>query len=175
MPFTARLFAALLLAFASVQLLTPLPVDAAGGKQTCAARLTEGKRCAGSQRRAGRSMRSPGNAIAPAQSRAWPFGRKKVYAGNEIAMRQLSPRLRARRVSTLRPDGREPFVCIDANARRSCAYKRSSADPLVQTPTAATAKIFRENGLPIIPGVPPIVIFRPAGELWPEDVSGGAP
>ncbi len=97
--------------------------------------------------------------------------RPRLYQGDEGAMRQLSPQLRPRRVSRLRFNG-EPQNRCDAVAmhswasRRACVAERNLAEALVQPPSAATEKILRENGIPAIRDVPPIVILRSTREGW---------
>ena len=163
MDFTSRTGAALLLVLLAAQG-GPAPAQAASfGKSVCAGANAHGKRCLPAYRRNGGALRP--SAMATPR-------RHKLYAGGEAAVPQLSPRLHPRRVSALRFDEGGRDAC---GRRRDCREERNLADALIQRPSAATARILRETGIPAIPDVPPIVILRPDDERWPREVLGTLP
>jgi hypothetical protein len=176
MHFAGRTTAILLLA-SLVSQWNAAPVQAAASEPyPCAGAKAYNKRCAVAHLRKERVSRSaerlasrkPGNS-------GLRWRRSKLYAGTEATIPQLSPRLRARNISRLRFDGIERAACLRNVPRDNCRDERSLADALVQPPNAFTAKILRENGIPLIPDVPPIVILRSTGERWPGEISGVAP
>lgn len=177
MHVAARTVAALLLAFAAIHGMALFSSAMADGERGCRGSALDGRRCAGYERRPSRGRPAAyAYTSRHAEGRRPPiWGRRKLYAGGESAVRQLSPRLRPRRMSTLRADDPGRSACDEANANRSCRPERNLADAIIQLPNAATAKILRETGIPIIPGVPPIVILRPGGNPWVEDLSGNGP
>jgi hypothetical protein len=111
-------------------------------------------------------------AVEPKRTAGWARSRRhmaKVYHGDEGTVHQLSPRLQPRRMSRLRFDSEERELCSARGpqsraSRQGCIAERNLAEALVQPPNPSTEKILREHGIPVIPGVPPIVILRSTRE-----------
>jgi hypothetical protein len=173
MDFTSRTGAALLFVLLAAQG-GPAPAQAASfGKSVCAGANAHGKRCLPAYRRNGGALRPSAMATLRRPAFGGPlWRRRKIYAGGEAAVPQLSPRLHPRRVSALRFDEGGRDAC---GRRKDCREERNLADALIQRPSAATARILRETGIPAIPDVPPIVILRPDDERWPREMLGTLP
>jgi hypothetical protein len=145
---------------------------ASHGKHACAAAKPQhARRCviAAHRRRASRSAQglAPRRAALRRQLRR----DERRYSANDIAIPQLAPALRPRRISTLRfDDGRD--ACGRPGDRNGCRHERNLADALIQPPSASTARILLENGIPAIPEIPPIVILHAPEERWTRDILG---
>jgi hypothetical protein len=165
MQFAGRTTAVLLLASLACQW-PAKPIEAAASSTyACHGVKAYGKRChlrgAYALRRAD-ALASRKSGISGA-----PWLRRKLYAGTEATIPQLSPRLRARSISRLRFDPIERDTCVRNGPRNGCAEESNLAEALIRPSSAFTAKILRENGIPLIPDVPPIVILRSTGEWAP--------
>ncbi len=176
MDFAGRTTAALFLAWFAAQFAIVPPAAAArSGISGCSGAKMYLKRCTPAYRRNGSTLRQI-EAFGPRKSRARLHrGGRKLYGGNEAAIRQLSPRLRARGISRLRFDNTARKGCGRRGPWKDCGDERNLADALIQPPNASTAQILKETGIPLIPDVPPIVILRSTGERWPGEFSGVAP
>jgi hypothetical protein len=75
--------------------------------------------------------------------------RPPLYNGSEPTISQISPAIRRARQPRFRKWWR----------RRK--QRPSLADALGQPPTYASEPVLRDAGVPIVPGVPPIVILEP--------------
>jgi hypothetical protein len=84
--------------------------------------------------------------------------RRGAYRGNEVAIRQLSPRLRPRYPSRLRFETQRR--CDPSGDGGDACSERDLAEALIRTPNRYTRPILRQNGIPAFRDVPPIVILR---------------
>lgn len=89
-------------------------------------------------------------AMAAPHSRHARGPRVKHYKGNEYTITQISPSIRR---------ARQPWLGPSRRSRRP-----SLADALGQPPNPATEPVLRDAGVPVVPGVPPIIILQPRNE-----------
>jgi hypothetical protein len=169
MHVAGRMAAALFLAFFAAPWATPGADAAPRAKTGCARASLPGKACLhATRRRMAAPKRAPYRLGLRPVGRIWPQARRhRLYRGNEAAMAQLSPKLRARRAFTLRFDNDDRDGCGQYNGRtrgprRACVSQIGLPDALLQPPNASTERALRALGIPIIPDVPPIVITHPA-------------
>jgi hypothetical protein len=168
MHVAGRMSAALFLAFFAACWAIPDADAAPRAKSGCARASLPGKTCLHASRRMAAPRRAPYRLGARAVRQIWPQARRhRLYRGNEAAMAQLSPKLRARRAFTLRFDNEDRNGCGQYGGRargprRACVSQIGLPDALLQPPNASTERALRALGIPIIPDVPPIVILDPA-------------
>ncbi len=96
--------------------------------------------------------------------------RRHKRATGLVYMPQISPAIRRARA----PDLDEPPCrpCLKApdgwywrhHGRKRRMRRRDLIEALQQAPNASTVQVLKEAGIPIVPGVPPIVILRPKTE-----------
>lgn len=84
---------------------------------------------------------------APYDRHARTHHRPKAFDGSEPTIAQISPSIRR---------ARQPWLGRFRQRRRP-----SLADALLQPPDADTTPVLRDAGVPVVPGVPPIVILQP--------------
>jgi hypothetical protein len=168
MHVAGRMAAALFLAFFAALWAIPCADAAPRAKTGCARASLHGKTCLHVSRRIAAPSRTPNRLGARTVRHVWPQARRhRLYRGNEAAMAQLSPKLRARRAFTLRFDNGDRNGCGHYGGhargpRRACVSQIGLPDALLQPPNASTERALRALGIPIIPDVPPIVIVHPA-------------
>lgn len=168
MHVAGRMAAALFLAFFAAHWAIPHAEAATRAKAGCVRAHLPGKGCLHARRRIAAPRRAAYRLGARPVRRGWPQARRhRLYRGNEAAMAQLSPKLRARRAFTLRFDAEDRKGCGQYGGRargprRACVSQIGLPDALLQPPNASTERTLRELGIPIIPDVPPIVILHPA-------------
>jgi hypothetical protein len=85
----------------------------------------------------------------PHKPSAHRYSRPRLYTGSEPTISQISPSIRRARQPRFRKWWRQR------------KQNPSLADALQQLPTPASETVLRDAGVPIVPGVPPIVILEP--------------
>ena len=96
--------------------------------------------------------------------------RAPLYNGSEPTISQISPAIRRARQPRFRFDQRWQRRRRARHRSRSQKWSRqrkqrpSLSDALQQIPTPASETVLREAGVPIVPGVPSIVILEPRRE-----------
>src|SRR5688500_10754506 len=105
MHVAGRMAAALFLAFFAARWDIPGADAAPWAKSGCARASLPGETCLHAGRRMAAPRRAPYRLSVRPVRQIWPQARRhRLYRGNEAAMAQLSPKLRARRAFTLRFD-----------------------------------------------------------------------
>jgi hypothetical protein len=95
---------------------------------------------------------------------------EKRYSGRDIAIPQLSVTLRPRSISELHFDDSGRDACGRSGYRRGCPQERNLAEALIQPPSASTARILRETGIPAIADIPPIVTLQSPEDPRTRDI-----
>jgi hypothetical protein len=96
--------------------------------------------------------------------------RAPLYNGSEPTISQISPAIRRARQPRFRFDQRSKRHHRGRHRSRSRRWSRqrkqrpSLSDALQQIPTPASETVLREAGVPIVTGVPSIVILEPRSE-----------
>ena len=174
MHVAGRMAAALLLAFFAAHWAIPGADAAPRAKSGCARVSLPGKTCLHASRRMAAPRRGLYRRGFRPVRQTWPQARRhRLYRGNEAAMAQLSPKLRAHRAFTLRFDNEDRNGCGQYGGRargprRACVSQIGLPDALLQPPNASTERALRALGIPIIPDVPPIVIVHPDPRGWDD-------